>query len=168
MINAYVGRERPRIWSFLAHYWELIIVSLEQRLGLKEHREVGVQVHLPGHPACMGAALRGSPPWGRPSARSCRAARCRGAIRSSRGCRRCRSTRWHAGHSTALPRTCSTQTFETLHSSLSPLGPLKELCQHGHVCTHPNLSIALPPSVRILPFGQDALNAGGYATHQKF
>jgi aspartate ammonia-lyase len=28
------------------------------------------------------------------------------------------------------------------------------------VCTHPNLSIALPPSVRILPFGQDALNAG--------
>ncbi len=31
MINAYVGRERPRGWSFLAHYWELIIVSLEER-----------------------------------------------------------------------------------------------------------------------------------------
>ena len=30
MINAYAGRERPRGWSFLAHHWELIIVSLEQ------------------------------------------------------------------------------------------------------------------------------------------
>jgi len=28
MINAYAGRERPRGWSFLAHHWELIIVSL--------------------------------------------------------------------------------------------------------------------------------------------
>jgi hypothetical protein len=28
MINAYAARKRPRGWSFLAHYWELIIVSL--------------------------------------------------------------------------------------------------------------------------------------------
>ena len=28
MINAHTGRERPRSWSFLAHHWELIIVSL--------------------------------------------------------------------------------------------------------------------------------------------
>ena len=29
MINAYASRERPRGWPFLAHHWELIIVSLE-------------------------------------------------------------------------------------------------------------------------------------------
>ena len=29
MINAYAGCERPRGWSFLAHHWELITVSLE-------------------------------------------------------------------------------------------------------------------------------------------
>ena len=32
MINAYAGRERPRGWSFLAHHWELIIVSLGNNL----------------------------------------------------------------------------------------------------------------------------------------
>jgi hypothetical protein len=29
MINVHAGRERPRSWSFLAHHWELITVSLE-------------------------------------------------------------------------------------------------------------------------------------------
>jgi len=35
MINAYAGRERPRGWSFLAHHWELIIVSLVLPLGTR-------------------------------------------------------------------------------------------------------------------------------------
>jgi len=39
------------------HRAELIIVSLEQHLGLKERREVGVRVHLPGHPHGMHAVF---------------------------------------------------------------------------------------------------------------
>jgi len=35
MINAYVGRERPRGWSFLAHHWELIIVSLAEEVRIR-------------------------------------------------------------------------------------------------------------------------------------
>ena len=30
MINVYAGRKRPCGWSFLAHHWELIIVSLKE------------------------------------------------------------------------------------------------------------------------------------------
>ena len=34
MINAYAGRESPRGWSFLAHHWELIIVSLRDEYAI--------------------------------------------------------------------------------------------------------------------------------------
>ena len=46
----------------LPHRGELIIVSLEQHLGLKERREVGVRVHLPGHPARVDAILGAARP----------------------------------------------------------------------------------------------------------
>ena len=50
------------VWPQLPHRGELIIVSLEQHLGLKERREVGVRVHLPGYPARVDAVLGAARP----------------------------------------------------------------------------------------------------------
>ena len=54
MINAYAGRKRPRGWSFLAHHWELIIVSLE---SVAPYHTNGIAYNVKKH----GTAFNDSP-----------------------------------------------------------------------------------------------------------
>jgi len=65
MINAYAGRERPRSWSFLAHHWELIIVSLGGRLHTMHKATCGIHADMrlvsdtPGSPFLGLVRLKG-------------------------------------------------------------------------------------------------------------
>ncbi len=118
--------------------------------------------NLSRHPCDMHAVFGGH--LALRSVRSSHIARCRDAFRSSPVCHRCRSACDRPGSPLPGPDVChphmqdslrSSALFEPdvrdLHSSLSPLGPLKELCQHTCL-EHSYCALGPKPSAgKILP-----------------